>query len=38
MVPAEGRETIPLDGFKNARKFDVGIMISCPDDVFKVYK
>ena len=26
-----------LDGFKNARKLDVGIMISCPEDEFKVY-
>ena len=30
MIPIEGRETVQLDGFKNARKLDVGIMISCP--------
>ena len=24
--------------FKYARKLDVGIMISCPEDEFKVYK
>ena len=38
LVAIEGRETIQLDGFKNARKLDVGIRISCPDDEFKVYK
>ena len=38
LVPIEGRETVQLDGFKNARKLDVGITISCPDDEFKVYK
>ena len=27
-----------MDGIKNARKLDVGIMSSCPDDEFKVYK
>ena len=26
------------DGFKNARKLDVGIMIRPPDDEFQVYK
>ena len=37
LVPIEGRETVQLDGFKNARKLDVGIMISCStDDEFKV--
>ena len=30
MVPIEGRKTVQLDGFKNTRKLDVGIMISCP--------
>ena len=38
LVPIEGRETVQLDGFKNARKLDVGITSSCPDDEFKVYK
>ena len=28
-MPIEGRETIQLDGFKNTRKLEVGIMISC---------
>ena len=30
LVPIEGRKTVQLDGFKNTRKLDVGIMISCP--------
>ena len=30
VVPIEGRKTVQLDGFKNTRKLDVGIMISCP--------
>ena len=30
MVPIEGRKTVQLDGFKNTRKLEVGIMISCP--------
>ena len=38
LVQIEGRETVQLVGFKNARKLDVGIMISCPDDEFKGYK
>ena len=29
-MPIEGRKTIQLDGFKNTRKLEVGIMISCP--------
>ena len=29
-TPRIGRETVLLDGFKNARKLDVGIMSSCP--------
>ena len=27
-MPIEGRRTIKLDGFKNARKLDLGIMIT----------
>ena len=38
LVPIEGRKTIQLDGSKNARKLDVRIMISCPEDEFKDYK
>ena len=38
LVPIEGRKTVQLDGFKNTRKLDVGIMIGCPDDKFKDYK
>ena len=38
LVAIEGRETIQLDGFKNARKLDVGLVINCPEDEFKVYK
>ena len=38
MVQIEGRKTVQLDGFKNARKLDVGIMISCPDNESKDYK
>ena len=30
LVQLEGRETIQLDGFKNTRKLEVGLMISCP--------
>ena len=30
LVPIEGRKTIQLDGFKNTRKLEVEIMISCP--------
>ena len=30
LVPIEGRKTVQLDGFKNTRKLEVGIMISCP--------
>ena len=26
----EGRKTVQLDGFKNTKKLEVGIMISCP--------
>ena len=33
-MPIEGRETVQLDGIKYARKLDVGIRISCPDDEF----
>ena len=29
-MPIEARKTIQLDGFKNTRKLEVGIMISCP--------
>ena len=29
-MPIEGRKIVQLDGFKNTRKLDVGIMISCP--------
>ena len=29
LVPIEGRETVQLDGFKNTKKLDVGLMISC---------
>ena len=29
LVQIEGRETVQLDGYKNARKLDVGIMINC---------
>ena len=28
-MPIEGRKTVQLDGFKNTRKLEVGIMISC---------
>ena len=38
LVPVEGRRTIQLDDIKNARKLEVGITSSCPDDEFKVYK
>ena len=38
LVPIEGREIVQLDGFKNARKLDVGVMISCLDNEFKDYK
>ena len=38
VVPIEGRKTVQLDGFKNAMKLDIGLMISCPHDEFKVYK
>ena len=30
LVPIEGRKTVQLDGFKNTKKLEVGIMISCP--------
>ena len=30
MVPIEGRETVQMGGIKDARKLDVGIMISFP--------
>ena len=30
VVPIEGRKTVQLDGFKNTRKLEVGIMINCP--------
>ena len=30
LVQIEGRKTVQLDGFKNTRKLEVGIMISCP--------
>ena len=30
LVPIEGRKAVQLDGFKNTRKLEVGIMISCP--------
>ena len=30
LVLIEGRKTVQLDGFKNTRKLEVGIMISCP--------
>ena len=30
VVPIEGRKTVQLDGFKNTRKLDVGLRISCP--------
>ena len=30
LVPIEGRKTVQLDGFKNTRKLEVGLMISCP--------
>ena len=30
LVPIEGRKIVQLDGFKNTRKLEVGIMISCP--------
>ena len=30
LVPIEGRKTVQLDGFKNTRKLDVGLRISCP--------
>ena len=30
LVPIEGRKTVQLDGFKNTRKLEVGIMNSCP--------
>ena len=30
LVPIEGRNTIQLGGFKNTRKLEVEIMISCP--------
>ena len=30
LVPIEGRETVQLDGFKNAGNLEVGIMITCP--------
>ena len=33
--PKKEDETVQWDGFKNARKLDVGVMISCPDDEFK---
>ena len=29
-MPIEGSKTVQLDGFKNAGKLDVGIMISWP--------
>ena len=29
LVPIEGRKIVQLDGFKNTRKLEVGIMISC---------
>ena len=29
-VAIEGRKTVQLDGFKNTRKLDVGLRISCP--------
>ena len=35
-MPIEGRKTVQLDGFKNTRKLDVGLMISSPQDEFKV--
>ena len=28
-MPIEGRKAVQLDGFKNTRKLEVGIMISC---------
>ena len=30
LVPIEGRKTVQLDGFKNTRRLDVGLRISCP--------
>ena len=30
LVHIEERKSIQLDGFKNTRKLEVGIMISCP--------
>ena len=38
VVPIEGRKTVQMDGFKNTRKLDVGIMIGCPEDDLKVCK
>ena len=29
LVPIDRRKTVQLDGFKNTRKLEVGIMISC---------
>ena len=37
LVPIEGGEIVQLDGLKNARSC-VGMMISCADDEFMVYK
>ena len=38
LVQIEERKSIQLDGFKNTRKLEVGIMISCPMISSKDYK
>ena len=38
VVPIEGRKTVQLDGFKNTRKLDVGLRISCPMISSRNYK
>ena len=38
LLQIEGRKTVESDGFKNAGRLDVGVVISCPEDEFKVYK
>ena len=38
LVQIEGRKSIQLDGFKNTRKLEVGIMISCPMISSRNYK
>ena len=35
LVQIEGRKTVQLDGFKNTRELEDGIMTSCPEDKFK---